>query len=33
VDVIMKTPTLSDAQRIAILGGNAARIFGLAPAG
>jgi predicted TIM-barrel fold metal-dependent hydrolase len=33
VDVIMKTPTLSDAQRIAILGGNAARIFGISSQG
>jgi aminocarboxymuconate-semialdehyde decarboxylase len=33
VDVIMKTSSLTDAQRIAILGGNAARLFGLGPQG
>ena len=29
VDVILATPTLSDAERAAILGGNAARLFGM----
>jgi aminocarboxymuconate-semialdehyde decarboxylase len=29
VDMILATPTLSDAERTAILGGNAARLFGL----
>jgi len=33
VDVILKTPNLTDAQRIGILGGNAARLFNLGQQG
>jgi aminocarboxymuconate-semialdehyde decarboxylase len=31
VDLVLSTPGLSDDQRIAILGGTAARLLGIAP--